>query len=110
MDLLEQHYSERFTREDLAKSCGQSATSVNRHFRRLLRTTPTIYQLALRVEAARRVLVASDAESSRIALKCGFADQSHFTRRFREVTGITPLQYRSQFRDTSQPNHQSKYA
>jgi AraC-like DNA-binding protein len=35
---------------------------------------------------------------AKIAGEAGFYDQSHFTKRFRKVTGMTPLAYRKQFR------------
>ena len=61
-------------------------------------TTPREYLLSLRVEAARRLLVTSDTSLAAIATDCGFTDQSHFTKRFQKVTGMTPHQYRDRFR------------
>ena len=34
---------------------------------------------------------------SQVALDCGFADQSHFSRLFRRKVGLTPAQYRRRF-------------
>ena len=48
----------------------------------------------LRTEEARRLLENTTLSCAEIASELGFADQSHFTRHFREVAGITPAQYR----------------
>jgi AraC-like DNA-binding protein len=41
-----------------------------------------------------RALLCEDISLSEVALRCGFSDQSHFTRRFRRAFGVTPQQYR----------------
>jgi AraC-like DNA-binding protein len=46
--------------------------------------------LALRLERARRLLEAPGATLSGVALQAGFADQAHFTRRFKQAFGATP--------------------
>jgi AraC-like DNA-binding protein len=48
----------------------------------------------LRTEEARRRLETTTQSCAEIASALGFADQSHFTRHFREIAGITPAQYR----------------
>ena len=48
----------------------------------------------MRIDAARRMLRESEAPIARIALACGYCDQSAFTRQFKAVTGLTPAQYR----------------
>jgi AraC family transcriptional regulator len=48
----------------------------------------------LRVESARRLLEDGRQPLSEVALAAGFADQSHFTRVFRRLTGMTPGEYR----------------
>jgi AraC-like DNA-binding protein len=55
--------------------------------------------LALRLQEARRLLATTDEALSDIALGTGFFDQSHFTKRFRKVIGMTPTQFRKTFQD-----------
>ena len=95
---MERNLSEPISMEHLAGLCDLSSTSFNRLFRTLLRTTPREYLLSLRVEAARRLLVTTATSLANIATDCGFTDQSHFTKRFQKVTGMTPHQYRERFR------------
>lgn len=94
---LEQRFREHVQFSELADFCGLSSTHVHRLFRRLLRMSPTEYLLALRLQEARRLLVTTDHPLSVIAMDTGFFDQSHFTKRFRKMTGMTPTQFRKIF-------------
>lgn len=94
---LEERFRERVPLSELAESCGLSSTHVHRLFQRLLRMSPTEYLLALRLQEARRLLATTDEPLSEIALSTGFFDQSHFTKRFRKMTGMTPTQFRKTF-------------
>lgn len=58
--------------------------------------TPIDYVIRRRLEEARRMLLSTDAPLAEIAVRLGFADQSHFTRRFRVANGMTPAQFRRQ--------------
>ena len=60
----------------------------------MLRLSPMDYVLSLRVQEAQRLLSTTQLSLGSIAAATGFYDQSHFTKRFRKVTGLTPLQYR----------------
>jgi AraC family transcriptional regulator len=51
---------------------------------------------ALRIADARERLARGSEPLAQIALACGFANQSHFAREFRRVTGVTPSAYRAQ--------------
>jgi len=53
----------------------------------------------LRLEWAAEELARDDARLADVALRAGFADQSHFTRLFRRHTGVTPGHYRELVRD-----------
>jgi transcriptional regulator GlxA family with amidase domain len=63
----------------------------------LLRMSPSAYLRTVRVQASRRLLTTTSRTLAEIAAAVGFTDQSHFTKRFREVTGITPGEYRRRF-------------
>ena len=69
-----------------------------RVIRQLLRLSPMEYVLSLRLQEAQRRLMTTDRGIGDIAVSTGFYDQSHFTKRFRKVTGMTPLAYRKRFR------------
>ena len=79
---------------DLARRAGLSASQLQREFRRLFGMTVGDYILRLRLLMARRRLRGTTDAVGRIATDCGFYDQAHFTRAFKQHTGQTPLEYR----------------
>ncbi|MEQ1840448.1 MAG: helix-turn-helix transcriptional regulator, partial [Verrucomicrobiales bacterium] len=80
--------------EGLAALAKLSVPHFNRLFRKVLRLSPMEYVLSLRVQEAQRLLSTTQSSLSEIAAATGFYDQSHFTKRFRRVTGMTPSEYR----------------
>jgi AraC family transcriptional regulator len=56
---------------------------------------PYQYLIQQRVERAKRLLKQREMLISEIALDCGFANQTHLTKVFRQITGITPKVYRN---------------
>jgi AraC-like DNA-binding protein len=78
--------------ETLAKRAGLSRFQALRAFKHRYGLPPHAYQLALRIGHARKLLRAGAAAAD-VAARCGFADQSHFTRHFKRINGVTPAQY-----------------
>lgn len=95
---IDKHYTESVSMQAMAELAGLSTTHFNARFREVLRMSPSQFLLSRRVEHARRLLTESAKDLSEIAMDSGFYDQSHFTKRFRKVTGITPSAYRRRFR------------
>lgn len=57
------------------------------------------YLQACRVSAAKRYLTTTDLPIKEIVGRCGFSDESNFSRMFREKTGGTPSQFRQRYRE-----------
>ena len=91
---VEENYMEDIKMDKLATLINCSRTQLNRRFQALLHMTPTEFLMALRVQAARRLLDTTQKDIADIAYESGFCDQSHLTRRFRILTGETPASYR----------------
>lgn len=81
--------------EELARRAGLSSDRFSRRVRALFGLSASQLVIKVRVDAARRMLREGDAPIARVALACGYCDQSAFTRQFKAVTGLTPAQYRS---------------
>lgn len=92
--ILHERYAQVVSVSDLAAEAGVHPVHVARVFRRHEGCTIGQYVRRLRIELACAGLVDPTLTLSQIALSTGFSDQAHFTRRFKEVTGLTPGRYR----------------
>jgi AraC-like DNA-binding protein len=89
---LRAHVADNVSLDDLARVAGLSKFYLLRAFRRAHGVTPHAYQMQLRLAHAWRLIV-DGRPLSRTTYDAGFADQSHLTRRFAEVFGLTPARY-----------------
>ena len=86
------HLAERINVGEFAKNEDISAYALIRAYRRMFSLTPVQHQLALRVDAACKLL-ASGANASDAAAELGFSDQAHLAREFKKRIGCTPGAY-----------------
>ena len=87
----------KVTSAELAKAAGTSVRGLERAFARDYGLSPQQYLRRLRMQTACQLLVSSRLALAQLADRCGFADQSHFSRDFRSLTGMTPRAYRLKF-------------
>ena len=76
----------------LSREVGLSRFQTLRLFRRHYGVTPRAFHLHFRLALARHSLRAG-ASLAEVAASCGFVDQSHFTKQFKRLVGVTPGQY-----------------
>jgi transcriptional regulator GlxA family with amidase domain len=91
---IEAHLEHRISIQDLAGIAGLSMHHFARAFKRSEGVSPHNYLLHRRIQRARALLASTDVAISVIAVACGFSDQSHCARRFKERVGVTPARYR----------------
>lgn len=97
LDYIDAHLGSEMTLADLAELVGMSQFHFGRLFKQSLGLSPYQYLLQQRVERAKQLLKhTADKSIVEIALECGFNSHSHFGRKFRQLTGITPKAYRTQ--------------
>jgi AraC-like DNA-binding protein len=101
-DFLKLHATEEVSLDQLAVLSGLTRFHLCRAFHEQFGVSPHQYQLQLRVDFGRKLLV-SGTGALEAALEAGFSSQSHFARHFKRVVGITPGQYLAQFRDRRLP-------
>ncbi|MEU9347745.1 AraC family transcriptional regulator [Streptomyces sp. NPDC048278] len=80
--------------ERLAEAAGVSPSTLSRVCRRYLGVSPVAGLELLRLARAEPLLWLSNLSLRAIALRCGFADAYHFSRRFRAVYGMSPTAFR----------------
>jgi AraC family transcriptional regulator len=78
---------------DLATLTSMSESHFSRSFKRSVGIAPYQYLMQQRVERAKQLLEQQSIAISTIALDCGFANQTHLTKVFRQMTGMTPKAY-----------------
>lgn len=84
----------RVTVGDLARELGWSRRHLTARFRRHVGVSPKRAARIARFERARGMLVPPVGRSlAHVAAVCGYADQAHFNREFREFAGVTPTEY-----------------
>jgi AraC family transcriptional regulator len=93
-DMMHDSMSQSPTMRTIAREVGVHPVHLCREFRRFFKTAPGEYLRHVRVEFAARLLREQDLPLSEIAITSGFADQAHFSRTFRRITNLSPLQYR----------------
>jgi AraC family transcriptional regulator len=89
-------YAERITLDDLSQEAGVHPVHLSRVFRKFVGEGIGEHVHRLRVRAACEQMRVPEVSIADISLALGFADQSHFTRAFRRVAGMTPMAFRSQ--------------
>ena len=96
LQYINDHYSEKFSLQDIADHVHFSAPYFSKVFKREMETTFSKYLTDLRIEKSKELLKNSDVPLADIPALVGFEEQSYFTRVFRTNTGISPGKYREQ--------------
>ena len=97
VEFIDSQLAEPISLGQLAGLCALSEYHFARMFRVSFGLPPHQYVLARRMSRARELLRSTSQPLGDIALACGFASASHFTNRFRQVSGGTPGEYRQAF-------------
>lgn len=92
--VLSERCAEELRVSELAARFYMEQSSFTRRFKSHTGKTPKEYQINCRMERAVTLLLGSDLSLSEIAVRCGFASHSFFTKTFKRLYGITPTAYR----------------
>jgi len=93
-EYIEHHIARNITLDELAAVCNCTSAQFARKFRVHYQMPPHMFVQQRPVEKARELLRKRSLPLKEIALDCGFSDQSHFTRMFRQQVHCTPGEYR----------------
>ena len=94
IQMMENNIEEPQSPSLLAKEVGMSTRQLERLFRRYLNRSPKRYYIELRLQKARNLLMQTDMSVINVALACGFASPSHFSKCYRAQYSITPYRER----------------
>ena len=91
---IETHLDVSLRTKELAKLVQLSSFHFCRVFRVSFGNSPHGYVTRRRIERAQGLILATKMPLGQIAVDCGFADQAHFTKLFRRLTGESPGEWR----------------
>ena len=93
-DYIDSHITGPVLVADLCALVQRSEAHFSRSFKRTFGESPHAFLVRRRVELAAQSMLATDAPLSDIALRCGFTDQAHLCKHFRQAAGHTPAAWR----------------
>jgi transcriptional regulator GlxA family with amidase domain len=94
LEILRSRPSDRVTLAELGRVANITPARLCRAFAHHVGVPPHAYQLRLRIENAKQLLLEGYPVAA-VAAATGFADQSHFGRHFKRIVDTTPSRYRS---------------
>jgi AraC-like DNA-binding protein len=96
-EILHDRISEKLSLIDLSGTLGIHPVHLSRDFSKYFQCSMGEYVRKLKVEKSLVMLSNKKYSLMDISFECGFSDQSHFIRCFKEITGINPMAYRRLF-------------
>lgn len=96
MEMVRADLNRPWTINEFATAANLSQAQFFRRFRQRMGTTPVDWLRHERINAAKSLLVVTDARIGGIAARCGYPDPFHFARDFKKLVGVTPSEFRRQ--------------
>lgn len=87
-EFIAAHLSQSVSLQKVADVCGLSLAHFSRAFKTSVGMTPHTWLQTCRMARAKDLMLTTPTDLADIALECGFADQSHFTRTFARMHGV----------------------
>lgn len=95
VEYLEKHYTDvNLNIEFLAKKCNLSVRYFYKLFKQYYRVSPKTYVLMQKIERAKTMLSYGSMKIYEIAENCGFSNVYHFSKIFKIMVGLSPIEYR----------------
>ncbi|WP_294617380.1 AraC family transcriptional regulator [uncultured Bacteroides sp.] len=96
ISFINSNYTRPLRLDEMAEMANMNSSAFCRFFKEATEKTFLQYVADMRIGYACKLLAIGDMEVAQIAVECGFDAISHFNRTFKQLTGMTPTQYRSQ--------------
>lgn len=89
---IRDNYDKPFSIERVASEASMSSSSLHEHFREVTAMSPLQYQKQLRLQEARRMILAEALDAATAAHRVGYDSPSQFSREYRRLFGAPPRQ------------------
>jgi len=90
IELIKQEYNRHLSIEQLAHEVGMSPSSFHKNFKDITRISPLQYQKLLRLQEARRLLLANRGDAASVSFEVGYESPSQFSREYSKLFGKPP--------------------
>ncbi len=87
---LREHLDEPLNIEEIARGIGMSVSSFHHHFKSITALSPLQFQKQLRLQEARRLMLAEDLDAASAGFRVGYEDPSYFSREYKKQFGAPP--------------------
>lgn len=94
LDYIGENYGRDINIDTMASTAGLSTAHFSRLFKHTIGQSPHQFLMSYRIEQAKKKLIDPDKPMIDIALTCGFSDQAHFSRVFKQFEGMPPKDWR----------------
>ncbi|NEQ75839.1 MAG: helix-turn-helix transcriptional regulator [Okeania sp. SIO2C9] len=94
LDYIALNYGNNILLEDMAAKASLSTSNFSHLFKQTIAQSLYQFLMAYRIEQAKKILDNPNKLMADITFACGFSDQTHFSRVFKKIEGLTPKQYR----------------
>ena len=91
IEFLRTEFDQPLRIDDIAQEIGMSVSSFYHHFRSITAMSPLQFQKQLRLQEARRLMLAENLDAASAGYRVGYNDASHFSRDYKNLFGLPPL-------------------
>lgn len=91
IERIKRDFAQPLRVEALAREANMSASSFHAHFKEVTRLSPLQYQKNIRLQEARRLMLAEVADAASAAFQVGYESPSHFSREYARMFGAPPM-------------------
>jgi transcriptional regulator GlxA family with amidase domain len=101
IEWLKSNFTQPLRIDDLAEHVNMSTTSFHNHFRSMTALSPLQFQKQLRLQEARRLMLAERMDAANAAFQVGYESPSQFSREYGRLFGAPPLRDITKLRQLS---------
>lgn len=99
--IMENNYAYNLSIEAYARMTNRSVSSFKRDFQAIYKTTPGRWLMDKKLAHAKKLLIQTNDPIASVAFDSGFENTAHFSRLFKQKTGITPMEFRKKAEERS---------
>jgi len=100
-DIMQNNYTFNLSLDEYANLACKSVATFKREFKKIFNDTPAKWVMKKRLNLATELLENTTLRIGEITYECGFENQTHFSRIFKEKIGVSPLQFRMNYQAAS---------